>query len=137
MLKVINRRLIEIVALIGCSLSVSTSWSGEPSVRTLENLERERAELIRMALSPSISAVERAEQINYKTRHMVDMERMVMRDDRLLGVNSSLVRRAFDNYDLTFMVHASIENNRHVVDHWLEYQGLTSAAILAARRIHR
>lgn len=131
------RRLMGMVAFIGSSVFVSPFCSAEPGERTLENLERERAELIRTALSPSISAAERAEQISFKTRHMVDMERMVMRDDRLLGINSLLVRRAFNNYDLTFMVHASIENSRYVVDHWLEHQGLTSVAILTARRVQR
>ena len=34
---------------------------------------------------------------------------MVLRDDKLTGRNTPQVRRAFANYDLTFLVHASAE----------------------------
>jgi hypothetical protein len=43
------------------------------------------------------------------------------------------VRAAFENYDLTFLVHASIERNRTVVDHWMEQVGVSTGTLMAAR----
>lgn len=64
---------------------------------------------------------------------LVDLERQVLRDKSLIGKNQPLVRAAFDNYDLTFVVHASVEKNRSIADHWLSEIGLSTQAIMNAR----
>ena len=46
---------------------------------------------------------------------------------RMDKVPERAVRTAFENYDLSFLVHASIEKNRTLIDHWLE-QGCTVVA---------
>ncbi len=100
---------------------------------TLENMERERAIMIETMLSGDIDNAQRQGRMEIARTRLVDLERMVLRDKSLLGKNQPLVRAAFDNYDLTFVVHASVEKNRSVADHWLSEIGLSTQAIMNAR----
>ena len=103
------------------------------SAGTLENMERERAIMIETMLSGDIDNHQRQGRMEIARTRLVDLERMVLRDQSLLGKNRPLVRAAFDNYDLTFVVHASVENNRSIADHWLSEIGLSTQAIMNAR----
>jgi hypothetical protein len=100
---------------------------------TLENLERERALLLETLLSAEITAGERQEKIAVAKHRLVDLERMVLRDQSLVGRNEPVVRKAFENYDLTFLVHAATEKNAAIVDHWLEQVGVTTHNLMNAR----
>ncbi len=100
---------------------------------TLENLERERALALETLLSPDVSPAEREDRTAMSRARLVDLERMVMRDDSLKGKNTPEVRVAFESYDLTFLVHASVEKNRTLVDHWLEQVGVTTNSLMSAR----
>ena len=64
---------------------------------------------------------------------LVDLERMVLRDDSLQGKSTPAVRNAFENYDLSFLAHASVEQNRSMVDHWLEQVGVSTNSLMSAR----
>ena len=66
---------------------------------------------------------------------MIDLERMVLRDDSLTARNTPVVRKAFANYDLTFLVHASAERKRGVVDVWLEQIGITTESLMSAVKV--
>ena len=100
---------------------------------TLENLERERAIFIDSLLDPEASAVERIEKVRISKRRLIDLERMVLRDSSLTGRNTPTVRRAFENYDLTFLVHASAENNVSAIDAWLGQIGITTQSLMSAK----
>lgn len=100
---------------------------------TLENMERERAIMIETLLSGDIDNTQRQGRLEIARTRLIDLERMVLRDKTLLGKNQPLVRAAFDNYDLTFVVHASVEQNRSLADHWLSEIGLSTQAIMNAR----
>lgn len=100
---------------------------------TLESLERERANLLDLMLSGDISMQERQTKISAYQARLVDLERMVLRDKSLVGKNTPVVRSAFANYDLTFLVHASVEKDRLLMDHWFEQLGVTGQNILNAR----
>lgn len=100
---------------------------------TVENLERERALALKTSLSPDMSPSERESSMEVSRARLVDLERMVMRDGSLKGRNTPAVRTAFQNYDLTFLVHASIEKNRTLIDHWLEQVGVTTNSLMSAR----
>jgi len=108
--------------------AVPLAWAG-----TLENLERERAILIDTALDPKLAPAEREARLQTSSRRLVDLERMVLRDDELVGRNTPMVRKAFANYDLTFMVHAAVEKDLSVLDLWLEQVGVSTDSLLAAR----
>ena len=43
------------------------------------------------------------------------------------------VRAAYERYDLTFLVHASIEHNRALLDHWLHQVGVSTQSLMNAR----
>jgi hypothetical protein len=103
------------------------------SAGTLENMERERAIMIETMLSGDIDNTQRQGRLEIARTRLIDLERMVLRDKTLLGKNQPLVRAAFDNYDLTFVVHASVEQNRSLADHWLSEIGLSTQAIMNAR----
>ena len=99
---------------------------------TLENLERERAMVIETILNPELSANDRFAKITSSKSRLIDLERMVLRDNSLKGRNTPTVRKAFNNYDLTFMVHAAAEKNVSLIDLWLEQLGLTSQSVMSA-----
>ena len=92
------------VATAACLAATGAAQAG-----TLENLERERAIMVETILDPSLTAVERQRKIVLSQNRLVDLERMVIRDKSLAGKNTPVVKKAFENYDLTFLVHASVE----------------------------
>jgi len=100
---------------------------------TLENMERERAILLETILSGDMNAAERESRIQVAKTRLVDLERMVLRDKQLIGRNTPAVRAAFDNYDLTFLVHAATEKNRSIADHWLGEIGVSTTTLMNAR----
>jgi len=127
-------KLILTAALIFSSMLV-TAISAQAG--SIENLERERANLIGTFLNPSLTPVERQNKVEAAKTRLVDLERMVLRDDSLKGRNTPNVRKAFANYDLTFLVHASTEKNQSMFDHWLEQIGLSTEVIMGARKGRR
>jgi hypothetical protein len=104
---------------------------------TLENLERERALLIDTMLSAELDAAERQTKVEAAKVRLLDLERMVLRDDKLQGRATPDVRRAFANYDLTFLAHSAAEHDRAPIDVWLEQLGVSTEAVLSARRGRR
>lgn len=112
---------------------VLTALTVPASAGTLENMERERAIMIETLLSGDIDNNQRQGRMEIARTRLVDLERQVLRDKSLIGKNRPLVRAAFDNYDLTFVVHASVEKNRSVADHWLSEIGMSTQAVMNAR----
>ena len=107
--------------------------AGAAGAGTLENLERERALLVEVILDPELDAEQRAQRINKAQHRLVDLERMALRDKSLRGKNTPVVRKAFERYDLTFLVHASVEHERSVTDQWLDEVGISTDSLMAAR----
>lgn len=100
---------------------------------TLENLERERALTVQTLIDPALGPGERAGKLETATRRLTDLERMAIRDDSLTGDTSPVVRVAFKNYDLTFLVHGSVERNVTLIDQWMEQVGITTDSLMTAR----
>ena len=118
---------------IGITVAIFAAAIGGAAAGTLENMERERAILLETILSGDMNAAERESRIQVAKTRLVDLERMVLRDKKLIGRNTPAVRAAFDNYDLTFLVHASTENSRSIADHWLGEVGVSTTALMNAR----
>lgn len=114
--------------LIAALFSASATSANE--IRTLQNMERERAELISAYLDDQVTVDARQLQIQDNQKRLVDLERMVLRDDRLLGSQDRLVRLAFKNYDLSFLVHASTESEHAPIEQWVSEMGLSSEDIM-------
>ena len=123
-----------IMTLLMTCLGFGTAvQAAESELRSLENLERERAQWVSLMLQPQLSAAERLQHSERLRQRLVDYERMVLRDDRLVGVTHPLVRQAFANYDATFVVHAAAEAQQHWLDYWLQQQGLTTDRVLTTQ----
>ena len=118
---------------VGITILMFVAAIGGAAAGTLENMERERAILLETILSGDMNAAERENRIQVAKTRLVDLERMVLRDKKLVGRNTPAVRAAFDNYDLTFLVHASTEKSRSIADHWLGEIGVTTTALMNAR----
>jgi len=118
--------------IVGSTLVAMPAFAG-----TVENLERERAILIDTMLDADVTPAEREAKIETSRNRLVDLERMVLRDDSLVGVNTPTVRRAFANYDLTFLIHAATEKEMPVIDNWLEQMGITTQSLMSAKRARR
>ena len=97
---------------------------------TLVNLERERAALISLFLNSNLSMEKKLEKLSFKQRQLADMERMVLRDERLLNSDSKTVKRAFGNYDMTFLVHAGAEKEVSAMQQWMLSTNLSNAQIM-------
>ena len=108
------------------------SWNKEARSGVLENLERERALVIKTILNPELSPVDRQKNLANHQLRLIDLERMVLRDNKLKGRNTPTVRKAFANYDLTFLLHASTEKNLSITDNWLSEIGLSTQNVMSA-----
>lgn len=121
----------------GMTLFVSSITLVHAESRTLSNLERERSSLMEIVVQEELSPIDRERKIALSQRRLMDMERMVIRDDRLLGSHDPMVKKAFDHYETTFLVHASAEAKQHIVDFWLQQLNLDSQSILESKRGRR
>ncbi len=115
------------------TLAISAGAVNANALFTLENLERERASLINNLLSEEVDGYQREQQTQSIVRRLTDIERMVLRDDRIAASNSVMAKKAFENYDLTFMVHAGSESKKSMTAHWLTQLNITSQSIDQAR----
>ena len=125
------------LTLVTCAAAacaaIGLAAAGPADAGTLENLERERAIFIGTLLDPEATPPARIEKMRISQRRLVDLERMVLRDKSLSGRNTPVVRRAFENYDLTFLVHASTEKNISAIDAWLAEVGITTQGLMSAK----
>ena len=104
---------------------------------TLKNLERERATLIADFLSTHLDASQKQQSLKQRQRQLADMERMVLRDERLLNTQSSMVIKAFKEYELTFLVHAGAEKKLNAMNQWLSNVKLTNDSVMNAQAGYR
>ena len=124
-------RTLKIIAMAGAIVGLTSTLA---AADTLDNLERERALLVDAMLDSSLSPADRQARMDNEQRRLVDLERMVLRDDALKGKNTPVVRRAFSNYDLTFLVHAALEKKVSLMDNWLDQVGVSTASLMSARK---
>jgi len=120
-------KALAIAAGVAVALGAGTAGAGP-----LKNMERERATLLTTVLNTNIGPAQRQEKLAVTKQRLVDLERMVLRDKDLRGDTRPIVRQAFNNYDLSFLVHASVESGTTIADHWLNTLGLTTSAITNA-----
>lgn len=129
-----------VIAIITAIISASNLMSTQAfanSLFSLENLERERAALLSAQLDSSLDLNQRQRKVQSIYRRLIDIERMVLRDDRVTSSNSSLAQNAFEKYELTFLVHSSAEKNLPPLSHWMSELQLTTDNILSAKTGHR
>lgn len=118
---------------IGVALSLMLTLCGAAGADPLENMERERARLVATLLDADREPDGRQAEAQTLLRRLVDLERIALRDPKTATDTSSIARRAFADYDLTFLAHASIERDMAVLDLWLDRLGISTARVMAAR----
>lgn len=125
-------RLKRSLVLVGACLAFSNGvQAGE--MQTLKNMERERSALVSTSFAVDTSVEIREQKVEGSKQRLVDLERMVIRDDQLLGNNHRLVQHAFSDYELSFLVHSSAEAGKLPVSMWLAEVGLDTADVQSAR----
>jgi hypothetical protein len=102
-----NDLLIMITLMLMVFLPTSFSVSAnsvkyDKDLFSLKNLERERAALIATFLDNNLSLEQKHAKLMQQQRQLADVERMVLRDERLLSHQSNMVKRAFNDYETTF-----------------------------------
>ena len=110
----------------------STLMAEHAQAGSIENLERERTILVDNMLTPEMTPAERQTKMVIAKRRLIDLERIALRDKSLVGRNTAAISRAFANYDLTFIIHASVEKGLSLADHWMEQVGITQQDVLSA-----
>ena len=128
MTKFIQRNFLFTLLIILPFIGINSTHAG-----TLENMERERAILIETFLSFDLEERRMSQRVAISKKRLTDLERLVLRDKSLMGSNKAMVRGAFHNYDLTFLLHASLEKNRSVFEHWLHENGVSTSSLMKAR----
>lgn len=124
------KRLTATALLLTSSLFISIANAN--ALFTLENLERDRAALLQNLSAGQLTVHQRAQKNNNIVRRLTDIERMVLRDDRIAASNSVMAKKAFENYDLTFLVHAGSESKKSPMVHWLSELNITTSNIKAS-----
>lgn len=107
-----------------------------PALATsIENMERTRAALISVMLDANMNPDKKQNKIkNFKLR-LLDSERIVINDKKIIQNPNRYTIRAFEEFELSFLVHASIENNLDISDHWFNQMGLTTSNLENTRLI--
>lgn len=118
---------------IAAALILAAGLSIPAQAGTLENMERERAILLDSLLTAELTPEKRQAKVELARNRLIDLERMVLRDKSLIGKSTPAVRAAYERYDLTFLVHASVEQNRALLDHWLHQIGVSTQSLMNAR----
>jgi len=112
---------------------VFTTLSGRAGADTLASLERERAEFVAVLTTGQLTPAERQQQLEASAHRLRDLERMVLRDEDLLGRATPEVRRALAHYELTFLLHAAAEHGVGMPELWFEEVGLSTERLLRTR----
>ena len=107
-------------------LTMSTYANADP----IHNLERERAKTLDIVLDKSISIEERKKQLDKSKMRLLDLERITINNKNISENPGVHTIKAFENFDLTFLVHTSIEKNKPLSITWFEKIGLTTENIM-------
>jgi hypothetical protein len=120
---------VSALCLLCCLAAAFSASAQSDALFSLKNLERERAALLATFTDESLSSDVRQQKVATIYKRLVDIERMVLRDERITNSDKLLVQKAFANYDLTFLVHASAEKNTQPLTQWMNTLGINANTI--------
>jgi hypothetical protein len=122
----------KLIPVLVATLSLVFISSGS-SASSFDNLERERALTILKYMDTDMGEHQRIVALEDAKRRLLDLERIALQEKNLRGFGSYKAIRAFSDYEKTFLVHASAENEKNIIIHWMDSIGLTSSSINNAR----
>ena len=97
------------------------------------NLERERAKALNLILDKSVSIGDRKSKLEKSKMRLLDLERMTINSKNINKNPSYQTIKAFEQFDLTFLVHSSLEKGKSLSLTWLEKIGLTTENLMSTR----
>ena len=103
------------------------------NANTIDNLERERANALNLILDKSISIGDRKSKLEKSKMRLLDLERMTINSKNINKNPSYQTIKAFEEFDLTFLVHSSLEKGKSLSLTWLEKIGLTTENLMSTR----
>lgn len=115
------------------TLILSLTVCSYANANSIETLERERAKILNLVLNKSISISERKKKIEQTQMRLLDLERITINSKNINKNPSYQTIKAFENFDLTFLVHSSLENNKSLSVMWFEKLGLTTENLMNTR----
>ena len=90
----------------------------------LKNLERERAVLLDVLTDTRLNFAERQLKANTLLQRLATVEGMAL--NNTTTDNSQLAKQVFSQYDLSFLLHASAEQQATILEHWLSQLALST-----------
>ena len=103
------------------------------NANTIDNLERERAKALNLILDKSVSIGDRKSKLEKSKMRLLDLERMTINSKNINKNPSYQTIKAFEKFDLTFLVHSSLEKGKSLSLTWLEKIGLTTENLMSTR----
>ena len=115
------------------TLLISLVASSSANASPIGPLERERARTLNLILDKTISIAERKKKLEKSKMKLLDLERMTINNKQINKNPDTHTIRAFEDFDLTFLVHNSFEKNKPLSVTWFEKMGLTTDNIMNTR----
>ncbi len=103
-----------------------TALSSSAYANSIDALERERAHTVNLILDKTISIAERKSRLEKSKMKLLDLERMIINNKNINKNPSYQTIKAFENFELTFLVHSSVEKGKPLAITWFEKIGLTT-----------
>ena len=119
------------------TLMLIASMMSNVEAATIKNLERTRANTVAVILDMNINPNQRIQKVEKARLKLLDMERITINDSKLSKNPSQYAVNAFENFDLTFLVHASLEKDKSLVIHWFEEVGFTTSNLKRTKAIRK
>jgi hypothetical protein len=94
---------------------------------SIENMERTRASFIKVMLDSNLNLEKKELELKNLKLKLLDKERIVINDKKIIQNPSRYTIKAFEEFELSFLVHASIDNNIDVPSHWFNEIGMTTS----------
>ena len=115
------------------TILLSVIICAQANANSIDTLERERAKTLNLILDKSISIGERKKRLEISKMRLLDLERMTINDKDINKNPNHRTIKAFENFDLTFLVHSSLEKDKPISLIWFEKIGLTTENLMSTR----
>ena len=115
------------------TILLSVFICSQANANSIDTLERERAKTLNLILDKSISIGERKKRLEISKMRLLDLERMTINDKNINKNPNHRTIKAFENFDLTFLVHSSLEKEKPISVTWLEKIGFTTENLMSTR----
>ena len=115
------------------TILLSVIICAQANANSIDTLERERAKTLNLILDKSISIGERKKRLEISKMRLLDLERMTINNKNINKNPNHRTIKAFENFDLTFLVHSSLEKDKPISLIWFEKIGLTTENLMSTR----